>query len=78
MKVDPASQAENSILQSREGSREVTALGAITAVLVAFASLVHEGSLPLVDYLVFAAFLLVGAGALVWRLVKLGPAHKAK
>lgn len=55
-------------LRSRGRSLEVTGLGMIAALILAFGSLVTDGTLLLAQYLVFVAFLLVSAGGLVWRL----------
>jgi hypothetical protein len=46
--------------------------------MIAFGGLVNDGTLPLVQYLVFAAFLLVSTGGLAWRILKVVPAHSAK
>jgi len=35
--------------------------------------LVSDGTLPISQYLVFVSFLLVSAGAMVWRIWKLAP-----
>jgi hypothetical protein len=59
-------------------SLEVTGLGVIAALLVAFGGLVGDGSLPLSQYLVFAGFLLVSTAGLTWRIWKLAPARAAK
>lgn len=42
----------------------------IACLVIAFGSLVYDSTLALPDYLIFAAFLLVGAGGLVWRVWK--------
>lgn len=64
-------------LPSRGRSLEVTGLGMIAALILAFGSLVTDGTLLLAQYLIFVAFLLVSAGGLVWRLCKLRPAENA-
>jgi hypothetical protein len=66
------------ILKSRSGSFEVTALGMIVSLIVACCPLVSDGTLRLSDYLVFVAFLLIAAAALVWRIVNLAPARSAE
>lgn len=71
-------QASKAVLDSGEHSLEVTGLGLITAVIIALAALVSDGTLPLARYLVFAAFLMVCAGGLAWRIFKLSPVRTAK
>lgn len=78
MDDDSIKQTMPAILKPREHSLEVTGLGVIASVLIAFWSLVGDGTLRLSEYLVFVVFLLVGAGALVWRIMKLTPARKPK
>ena len=53
---------------------EVTGLGLIVALILSFWTLVSDGTLPLPQYLVFVAMLLISAAALVWRLRHLSPA----
>lgn len=55
-------------------SLEVTGLGLIAALILAFWTLVSDGTLPLSQYLFFVAMLLISAAALVWRLRHLSPA----
>ncbi len=48
-------------------------MGVIAALMIAFASLVVDGTLRFSQYLVFAAFLLVGGAVLLWRIFDLAP-----
>jgi hypothetical protein len=73
VKVDSMEHAANAIPGSSEGTLEVTALGMIACLIIAFWSLVGDGTLPLSAYLVFVAFLLVSAVGLVWRILKHTP-----
>jgi hypothetical protein len=73
VKVDSMEHAANAIPGSSEGTLEVTGLGMIACLIIAFWSLVGDGTLPLSTYLVFVAFLLVGAVGLVWRILKHAP-----
>ncbi len=75
---DSMKHATNAILRPSEGSLEVTGLGIIACLIIAFWSLVGDGTVPISQYLVFVAFLLVGAGGLVWRILKLAPTRRAK
>jgi len=75
---DSIKQTRDAILKSRERSVEVTGIGVIACFIIAFGSLVGDGTLTLSEYLVFVAFLLVSAGGLVWRILKLAPTRRAK
>jgi hypothetical protein len=75
---DSIKQASGAILKSRERSVEVTGIGVIACFIIAFWSLVRDGTLTLSEYLVFVVCLLVSAGGLVWRILKLAPTRKAK
>ena len=77
MKADSMEKTASVNLASRPHSSEIAGLGLIACLIVAFGSLVAGGSLPLSQYLVFAAFLLVSAGGLGSRMVKLAPARRA-
>lgn len=68
-------KARDIILKSRKRPIEVMGLGVIASLIPTFWSLVDDGTLQLSDYLVFVGFLLVSAGGLVWRIVKLGPSR---
>lgn len=59
-------------------SIEVTGLGMVLGVIIASGSLVGEGSFELSHYLVFLGFMLVGAGALLWRILSPSPVERAK
>jgi hypothetical protein len=73
---DPFKGEADEIRQARE--RSVTGLGMISALIVACWSLVADGELPLSDYLLFVAFLLVCASALAWQIWKLAPPRGAE
>jgi hypothetical protein len=75
---DSINQARDAILKSRERSVEVTGIGVIACFIIAFWSLVGDGTVTLSEYFVFVACLLVSAGGLVWRILKLAPTPKAK
>ena len=75
---DSIKQARGAILKSRERSLEVTGLGVVASFIIAFWSLVSDGTLTVFEYLVFVACLLVSAGGLVWRILKLAPTHRIK
>jgi hypothetical protein len=66
-------QKEGAILKSRGRRLEVTGLGVVASLVVAFWSLVTDGTLGLSQYLVFLSLMLISAGAMVWRIVKLAP-----
>ena len=78
MNADSMKHATDSIPKSSQGSLEVTGLGLIACLIIAFWSLVGDGTLPISQYLVFVAFLVVSAGGLVWRILKLAPTRRAK
>jgi hypothetical protein len=70
VKVDSMEHATDQDLDSSKGSLEVTGLGLIACLIIAFWPLVSDGTLSLSGYLAFVALLLVGAGALVWRILQ--------
>jgi hypothetical protein len=70
-------QTADDLLKSCKRSFEVTGLGIIASFIIAAWPLVGDGTLRLSNYLGFVSFLLVGAGGLAWRLVKLAPNHGA-
>jgi len=78
MKIDSMMQTGHGSLRSNDYSIEVTGLGIIAALAIAFAGLVSDGMLPLSQYLGFLGFLLVGADGLVWRILWLAPARVRK
>jgi hypothetical protein len=67
----------NALLRSKDGSAEILGLGVIASLIVAFWTLVADGTLPLSQYMVFVALLLVSAGAMVWRIWRLYPRDSA-
>jgi hypothetical protein len=67
----------SSPLKSAGRRLETTGLGVIASFILAFWNLVCDGTLPLSQYLVFVALLLISAGGMVWRLWKLGPTPNA-
>jgi hypothetical protein len=73
MKAESMRKRTKAIQTSNDHTIEVTGLGTIAALLVGFGGLVTDGTLPLNQYLVFAAFLLVSAGGLAWRIFKSAP-----
>jgi hypothetical protein len=68
----------NGLLKSHGRWLEVKGLGFIAALIVAFWSLVSDGTLPLSQYLVFLSLMLVSAGGMVWRIWKLNPEKHTK
>jgi hypothetical protein len=66
-------ETRDDLFKPREHSVEVIGLGVIAALIMAAWPLVSDGSLRLSHYMVFVAFLLVRAGGLVWRFVRLAP-----
>lgn len=78
MRTHSTKRVRKAVLDSGEHALEVTGLGVIAALSIAFGSLVTDGTLPLSQYLVFFAFLMMSASVLVWRIFKLAPARMAK
>ncbi|HSZ16501.1 MAG TPA: hypothetical protein VK764_05335 [Terracidiphilus sp.] len=79
-KLEPSESSvngRNALLRSKDGSAEILGLGVIAALIVAFWTLVADGTLPLAQYMVFVALLLVSAGGMVWRIWKLYPRESA-
>jgi hypothetical protein len=66
-------RAGNALLKSRGRGLEITGLGIIASLIIAFWTLVGDGTIPLPEYLVFVSLLLVSAAGMVWRIWKLGP-----
>jgi hypothetical protein len=66
-------QRRDDLPEPHEHTIEITGLGIIASFMMAAWPFVSDGTLRLSDYLVFVALLLVSAGALVWRLVRLAP-----
>jgi hypothetical protein len=75
MRSESMKKPRELINTSNDHTFEVTGLGIIAALTVAFGGLVTDGTLPLNQYLVFAAFLLVSAGAMAWRIFKTAPSR---
>jgi len=71
--TDASEKSKKAILKSCGRSLEITGLGIVASLIVSFGSLVIDGTLPLDQYLVFLALMLVGAGGLVWRIWNLVP-----
>ena len=76
VKVDSLIRASHQTSDSHRRTPQVTGLGLIACLAIAIGSLVCEGTLPFTNYLVFLAFLLVGAGGLVWRMLTPGPVQR--
>lgn len=79
-KLEPGESSVNgrkALLRSKDGSAEKLGLGVIAALIVSFWTLVADGTLPLAQYVVFVALLLVSAGGMVWRIRKLYPRDSA-
>jgi hypothetical protein len=72
-KSGPEANGRKSLLRSRGRSLEITGLGVIACFVVAFASLVGDGTIQLSQYLIFLAMMLISAGGMVWRIVRLTP-----
>ena len=70
---EPSVNGRNALLESKDRSAEILGLGVIASLILAFWPLVGDGTLPLSQYLVFVALLLVSAGGMVWRICKLHP-----
>lgn len=66
-------KGKSAALKSCGRSLEITGLGVVASLIVSFGSLVMDGTLPLDQYLVFLSLMLVGAGALIWRIWNLVP-----
>jgi hypothetical protein len=78
MRLESKEQATKMVFTPSKYSLEVTGLGMIAALLLGASKFVIEGTLPLSQFLVFAGFLVVSMGGLVWRIVSLAPARTAK
>lgn len=63
----------HSPLKARGRTLEVTGLGIIAALVLAFGTLVSDGTLPLAQYLIFLSLMLVSAGGMLWRIWRLTP-----
>lgn len=70
---DANEESKSAVLKSCGRSIEITGLGIVASLIVSFGSLVIDGTLPVDQYLVFLALMLVGAGGLVWRIWNLVP-----
>jgi hypothetical protein len=73
---DDEAKAAGALSKTRGRSLEVTGLGIIASLIVAFGSLVSDGTIPFAQYLVFLGFMLVSVAGLVWRIVRLAPGGK--
>jgi hypothetical protein len=65
--------SEKVLLKSRRRSLEVTGLGIVASLTVAFWRLASDGTIRISEYLIFVSFLLVSAGAMLWRIFRLAP-----
>jgi len=70
---DTNENGKGAILKSHGRSLEITGLGVVASLALAFWSLVSDGTLLLSQYLVFLSFLSISAGGMVWRILKLTP-----
>lgn len=61
------------MLKSCGRSTEVTGLGIIASLVIAFGTLVGDGTILFSQYVVFLALMAISAGGIVWRLCKLAP-----
>lgn len=66
-------EGRNGLLKLRGRSLEITGLGVIVSLMIAFWSLVSDGTIRLSEYLIFVLFLLISSGAIVWRIFRLTP-----
>lgn len=69
-------EGRNGLLKSRGRSLEVTGLGIIVSLMVAFWSLASDGTIRLSEYLIFLSFLLISASAMIWRICTLAPNNR--
>lgn len=67
----------NVLLKSRGQSLEITGLGIIVSLVVAFWSLVGDGTIAFSQYLIFVSFMLISAAGMVWRIWKFAPQPQA-
>lgn len=74
---DPEANGRSALLKSRGRSLEITGLGIIVSLVVAFWSLVGDGTIQFSQYLVFLACMLISAAGMVWRILKLTPQNRA-
>ena len=78
VKADPADHATDEFVNSSKASFEVTGLGLITCLIIAFWPLASDGTMPLSGYLALVALLLVAAGVLLWRILKTGTVQQSR
>jgi hypothetical protein len=71
------SKANGALLKSRGRSLEITGLGIIISLVVAFGSLVGDGTIPFSQYLVFVSLMSISAAGMIWRIRKLTPQAQA-
>jgi hypothetical protein len=67
---DPQLTAGNTQRKLSGRELEITGLGVIASLIIAFWSLVGDGTLLLSQYLVFVSLLLVSAAGMVWRALE--------
>jgi hypothetical protein len=70
---DAGTHGRKALLKSQGRSLEVTGLGVVTSLAVAFGSLVGDGTMQLSQYLVFLSFMMISAAGMVWRIWRLRP-----
>jgi hypothetical protein len=70
---DSEKKSERALLKARGRELEITGLGVIASLIIAFWSLVGDGTILMSEYLVFVSLLLVSAAGIAWRLWKLTP-----
>jgi hypothetical protein len=70
---DSKKKSQRALLKTCGREPEITGLGIIASLIIAFWTLVGDGTIPFSDYLVFVSLLLVSAAGMAWRIWKLGP-----
>lgn len=74
---DSEANGRNALLKLRGRSLEIRGLGIIAALVIAFWSLVGDGTIQLSQYLIFVSFMMISAAGMVWRIWKLTPQAQA-
>jgi len=70
---DAEMRAGKALLKSHGRELEITGLGVIASLIIAFWTLVGDGTILLSEYMVFVSLLLVSAAGMIWRIRKLAP-----